>query len=168
MRNKWVRLSSILVLGMYLAACSNTTEEDTAADDSSEVAEETNDSVEDTDDATADDEDHEEESDHDHDEVEADQDAPETVEIEGVQDHYHSGALIELIAVFDEEVEYDDWHWYISEHENDEWDVVEGQGTEEFIYEALDETFEVRAVLYDTEHNAYAQSPAVEIVVDNH
>lgn len=173
MKNKWIKLSSVLVLGVYLAACGNTSEEETA-DNSAEVVDETSQEE----DHSHDEHDHEDEEDHAHDEEDhahdeeeghaSDHEAPETVEIEGVQDHYHTGGLIELTAVLDEEVDSDHWHWYVRENENAEWEVVEGQGTEEFVYEAPEESFEVRAVLFGEDHEAYVQSPPIEIEVDNH
>lgn len=148
MNKKWFKLSSVLVIGAYLAACGDAEEE--TADEDTELVEE--------------DEDVEETDDHD----EEDHEAPETVEIEGIEYHYHTGELIELTAVLDEEVDYDHWHWYIREDEADEWETVPEQGSEDFIYEAPEESFEIRAVLFGDDHDAHAQSPAEEIVIDNH
>lgn len=173
MNNKWFKLSSILVLGAYLAACTDASEEEGIEEDTELVED-----VEETEDHDHESEDHdhneeeahedEEAHDHDHDHGSDDVDVPETVEIEGVEHHYHTGELVELMAVLDEEVEYDDWHWYIREDDDAEWEMVSGQNTEEFVGEAPEESFEIRAVLYDDAHEAYAQSPATEIEVDNH
>lgn len=181
MNKKWFKLSSVLVIGAYLAACGDAEEE--TADEDTELVEEDED-VEETDDHDheeehdhdeEDDHDHEEDDDHDHDEEDHDHghgdeehEAPETVEIEGIEHHYHTGELIELTAVLDEEVDYDHWHWYIREDEADEWETVPEQGSEDFIYEAPEESFEIRAVLFGDDHDAHAQSPAEEIVIDNH
>lgn len=179
MNNKWFKLSSVLVLGAYLAACGDAGEEDTADEDTElveededvEETEEHDDEDHDDEDHDHDDEDHDhEEDDHDHGHGDDEDDAPEIVEIEGVEDHYHTGELVELTAILDEDedVDYDDWHWYIREDEDAEWEMVSEQNTDQFVDEAPEESFEIRAVLYDDAHDAYVQSPATEIEVDNH
>ncbi|WP_017473072.1 metal ABC transporter solute-binding protein, Zn/Mn family [Amphibacillus jilinensis] len=91
-----------------------------------------------------------------------------SVVISGVAHHYHTGDQIELTAELDEDVNYDDWHWYTRQDSDSDWEMVSGQGTKMFEYEATDKNFEVQAVLYDDAHDIYAQSEPVEIVVDNH
>ncbi|GAA4064202.1 metal ABC transporter solute-binding protein, Zn/Mn family [Amphibacillus indicireducens] len=91
-----------------------------------------------------------------------------SVEISNVADHYHTGGIIELTAELAEEVDYHHWHWYTRENADQEWITVPNQGGAEFNYEAPEENFEVRAVLFDDDHNEYAQSQPVEIIVDNH
>ncbi|PAE14586.1 hypothetical protein CHH91_18645, partial [Virgibacillus sp. 7505] len=73
-----------------------------------------------------------------------------------------------LTAELDAEVDYDHWHWYTRENADDEWVTVPNQGGPEFNYEASGESFEVRAVLFDENHNEYAESDPVEIVIDDH
>ncbi len=51
---------------------------------------------------------------------------------------------------------------------DDEWEVVSGQGTERFEYETTGVSFEVRAVVFNDAHSAYAQSKPVEVVIDDH
>lgn len=169
MNTKLVKLSSVLVLGAYLAACGDAGDETT--EEETEIVEETEESE-----GHDQEEEAHEEGDHDHEEDEGEahdhdsesDEAPEAVSLEGIEDHYHTGELIELQAILEEEVDYSDWHWYSREEGEEEWEMVEGQGTEEFLGEAPEESFEIRAVLYDDSHEAYAQSPAEEIVVDNH
>ncbi|WP_018932321.1 metal ABC transporter solute-binding protein, Zn/Mn family [Gracilibacillus lacisalsi] len=108
-------------------------------------------------------------SDHDHDhEDEENQEAIGNINIQGVADHYHTGDMIGLTAELDEDVEYDHWHWYTRESADEEWATVPDQGGPEFEYEASGESFELRAVLFDGEHNEYAASEPVEIVIDDH
>ncbi len=101
-------------------------------------------------------------------EDEEDQEVTESVVIHGVLHHYHTGDTIELTAELDKDVDYDHWHWYTRESANDEWATVSGQGTSEFEFEATGKSFEVRAVLFDDAHNAFAQSEPTEIVIEDH
>lgn len=149
MNKSLIRLSSVLLLSVYLAACQGTEQEEVVADDTEEVTEGHLD----------------EEDNHGH---ENDHDAPEDVEIQGVADHYHTGDTIELTALLDVETEYDHWHWYIRESANDEWTVVSGQGTETFTGEATIDGLEIKAVLFDNEHEPYVQSAPIQVVIDDH
>ncbi|WP_303985251.1 metal ABC transporter solute-binding protein, Zn/Mn family [Niallia circulans] len=99
---------------------------------------------------------------------EAKHESDEKITIQGKADHYHTGDMIELTAKLDEKVDYDHWHWYTRESADKEWVTVPNQGGPKFKYEAADESFEVRAVLYDDNHNEFAVSAPVEIVVNNH
>ncbi|MFS0659582.1 zinc ABC transporter substrate-binding protein [Niallia alba] len=105
---------------------------------------------------------------HDGDVKEADHEGAERVTVNGVSDHYHTGDLIELTAELEEEVDYDHWHWYTRESADKEWVTVPNQGGPEFQYEATGESFELRAVLFDHDHNEFAESEPVEIVINNH
>lgn len=91
-----------------------------------------------------------------------------TIEIEGVGHHYHTGDLIELTAHLDEEVDYDHWHWYVRQDETDEWETLPDQYSKDFEFEAPEETFELQAVLFDDEHEVFAESDVIEIAIDNH
>lgn len=91
-----------------------------------------------------------------------------SVTVDGVAHHYHTGDMIELTADLKEDADYDHWHWYTRESEDGEWETVPEQGTHEFEYEAPDHSFEVQAAVLDNEHNAYAESEPIEIVIDNH
>lgn len=179
MLNKWIKLSGVALMSLYLAAC-DTAEDEGIEDNTTDMAEEEGteeetgdeaaleeDSDEDTEADDTADLDEEAEDDHDnHDE--ADADVAELITIEGVADHYHTGALVELTAVMSEETDYDDWHWYSREDDADEWEIISGQHTQDLIMEAPETTVNVRAVLYDDAHAPYAQSEAVELEVDNH
>ena len=94
--------------------------------------------------------------------------AAESLTIKGVASHYHTGDTIELSAELGEAVDLDQWHWYTRESPTEEWEVVSGQGGSTFELEAVGESFEVRAALYDDDHSEYAQSEPVEIIIDDH
>ncbi|GIN70216.1 hypothetical protein J14TS2_06910 [Bacillus sp. J14TS2] len=114
-------------------------------------------------------EEHDHEHEHDdHDHGEADHDAAASISIEGKADHYHTGGEIELTANLSEDVDYDHWHWYQRANADEEWEVISGQGTEKLTLEVPEESFEVRAVLYDEDHNTYAESEPIELTIDNH
>ncbi|MBM7542690.1 metal ABC transporter solute-binding protein, Zn/Mn family [Amphibacillus cookii] len=110
-----------------------------------------------------DDENHE---DHDHNHHE---DEAETIEITGLADHYHTGDVVTLEAQLDSEVNYDDWHWYKREaSSDDEWEIISDQETNRLEYQTAGASFEVKAVLYDDDHHAYAESEPIQIVIDDH
>lgn len=103
---------------------------------------------------------------HDHDNHEHEH--LDSLHIHGVSDHYHTGGDLELTAELGEDVDYDHWHWYQRTDENAEWQAISGQSTDNLSMEVPEESFEVQAILYDNNHEIYAESDAVEIVVDNH
>lgn len=171
MNRKWIKLSSVALLSLYLAACDTNNDEDVVEDESAEIVEEDEstevaDSEEETDEDHDQDEDHEDEDHHDH--SSPDEGVQEMIEIEGMAQHYHTGELVELVAVLSEDSEYDDWHWYTRTDEESEWEIISGQNTDEYVGEAPEESLEMRAVLYDDEHNPFAESAPVELEVDNH
>jgi len=96
------------------------------------------------------------------------QEVAESIMIKGFADHYHTGDMIELSAELDGKIDYNHWHWYIRESADKKWAIVPGQTGAEFEYEAIGESFEVRAVVLDDAHNEYAQSEPVKIVVNDH
>ncbi|MFS0659583.1 metal-binding protein ZinT [Niallia alba] len=98
----------------------------------------------------------------------SEQQAPESIKMEGIADHYHTGDKMELTAVLDEETDADHWHWYSRENANDEWEVVSGQETETFTGEATVNGLEIKAVLFDQNDKAIAQSAPAQIVIDDH
>lgn len=150
MKRLLIILSSLLLLSFLLAACQETENEDAqTGEENPEVH---------TD----------EEHDHHHDDKEQNNEAPEDIKIEGVADHYHTGDTIELTAVLDEDSEFDHWHWYSRESEDGEWEVVSGQETETFTAEAAVNGLEIKAVLFDNDHNPSVQSAPVKIVIDDH
>lgn len=92
----------------------------------------------------------------------------QTVVIDGLADHYHTGDTIELKAVSEKESEMNQWHWYSRENEETEWNVVSGQKTTDFIGEATTNGLEIKAALVDDNHEPYAESVPVEIVINDH
>lgn len=92
----------------------------------------------------------------------------ERIEIVGLSDHYHTGDVVTLVAQLEEEAGYDHWHWYTRGSEDEEWEVVSGQETNHFEYKTTGESFEVRAVLFDGNHNTYAESEPVSAVIHDH
>ena len=93
---------------------------------------------------------------------------PGEITVEGLGDHYHTGDTIELTAVLSEDVDYDHWHWYIKESEQAEWEAASGQEGQTFTGEATAEGLEIKATLYDDNHEVYAESEPVTIVIDDH
>ncbi|WP_423188537.1 hypothetical protein ACO1PF_07960 [Alkalibacterium sp. f15] len=180
MNKKWVKISSVALMSLYLAAC-DTTEEEVVEEDTLEIveAEEAlvveDDSDEDTElDGDTDHHDEDEaQGGHDHDEDDeehsvSEADVEESIEIEGMAHHYHTGQLVELTAIPEDDGEYDDWHWYMRADEESEWEMFSGQNSNEFFIEAPEDSVEIRVVLYDNEHKAHAESVPVELEVDNH
>lgn len=92
----------------------------------------------------------------------------DSVQIDGVAAHYHTGDEIALTAKLSGDAEYDHWHWYQRANADEEWVAISGQGTETFTYEAPEESFEVKAVIYNDNHNVHAESEPVELNIDNH
>lgn len=91
-----------------------------------------------------------------------------TVDIIGLNDHYHTGDVVTLVAKLKEETDLENWHWFTRENHDEEWEVVTGQETDHFEYKTSEESFEVKAVLYDYDHNIYAESEPVSVLIDNH
>ncbi len=107
---------------------------------------------------------HEEEGQHEHES----EDAAGTVEIVGLAGHYHTGDMVTLVAELEIEADYDQWHWYMRGGEEEEWEVVEDQGTDHFEYKTTGESFEVKAVLLDEDQDTYAESDPVTVLIDDH
>ncbi|MCC5894281.1 MAG: hypothetical protein JJU16_02335 [Alkalibacterium sp.] len=178
MNKKWIKLSSVALLSLYLAACDTNNDDETAEEEVSEVFEEEEDADSYLDEEAEESEEEETETEEEADTAEesdsheefddADAEAEESIIIEGMGEHYHTGELVELTAVPSEDTEYDDWHWYTRADENAEWEMISGQNSNEYIGEAPEETIEMRVVLYDDSHEAYAQSEPIELEVDNH
>lgn len=91
-----------------------------------------------------------------------------SIEIVGRADHYHTGDVVTLVAELKEEVDYEHWHWYTRTSEDEEWEVVSGQGSDHFEYKTTGESFEVKAVLFDDDHQTFAESEPIAIVIDDH
>lgn len=97
-----------------------------------------------------------------------DQNVEEGIVIQGLADHYHTGDAIQLTAELDEETEFDHWHWYIKNDEESEWETVPNQESTNFSSEATVDGQEIKAILFDDEHEAYVQSAPVQISIDDH
>ncbi|GAF66979.1 hypothetical protein BTS2_3886 [Bacillus sp. TS-2] len=116
------------------------------------------------------------EEEHDHDDSEGeeehvhtnDEEIPEDVEIEGVAHHYHTGDQIELTAKVQMDNEHDDWHWYVRDSSEEEWEMATGQTGSNFVGEATVDGQEIKAVLYDEQHEPVVQSAPVVIEIDDH
>lgn len=85
--------------------------------------------------------------------------------IEGAADHYHTGDMAEL-TVNEEGLAGEHWHWYTSDDEEN-WKVIEGEEKNTLITEAKDGQY-IKAVLYDENHEAAAESETVKITIDDH
>ncbi|MFD2699107.1 ZinT family metal-binding protein [Paenibacillus shunpengii] len=140
-------LISLLALSVMLAACQDAKEGETANHNAAET-EETG--VQETD------------------VQETDVQESGTITIEGLGDHYHTGDTIELSAVLSENVDYDHWHWYIKESDQTEWEAASGQEGDTFTGEATTDGLEIKATLYDGNHEVYSESEPVTIVIDDH
>ncbi len=135
-----IHLFSILMLCVSLIACQATEEKEAANNDTEDV----------------------------HTTKDQGDQAPEKIEIEGVAHHYHTGDSIELTALLDEETEYEHWHWYSRKSSKDQWEVVSGQETERFTAEATVDGLEIKAVLFNNDHEPYVQSAPITIIIDDH
>lgn len=180
MNSKWIKLSGVALMSLYLAACD--TDEDVVEDDSAEVVEDEETDVAEEEIVEEDVEESEEEADMDSEDEEADSDLDEdsesadseemasvyTVEIEGMDHHYHTGELVELTAVLEEDTDYDDWHWYIRDNAESDWTMMPDYDSNELVMAAPEETVELRAALYDDNHEVFAESEPIELEVDNH
>jgi len=92
----------------------------------------------------------------------------QTIEIDGLADHYHTGDPVELSALPEKETETAQWQWYTRENEESEWKVVSGQRTKDFIGEATADGLEIKAALVDDNDEPYAESEPAKIVIDDH
>ncbi|PAD21029.1 ZinT family metal-binding protein [Terribacillus saccharophilus] len=90
------------------------------------------------------------------------------ITIEGLGEHYHTGDTIELTAVPSEDVDYDHWHWFTKESDQTDWKEASGQQSETFTGEATADGLEIKATLYDDNHEVYAESEPVTIMIDDH
>lgn len=107
-----------------------------------------------------------EETNHDHEHGSAE--GAESVEIIGLADHYHTGDVVTLVAELQGEADYQHWHWYSRSGEDEEWEAISGQETDHFEYKNTGESFDVKAVLLDDDHNTYAESEPISVLIDDH
>lgn len=92
----------------------------------------------------------------------------QSIKIEGLAEHYHTGDPLELSAALEEETETTQWQWYARESQESEWKVVSGQRTQNFIGEATTNGLEIKATLVDDNDEPYAESEPLQIVIDDH
>lgn len=90
-------------------------------------------------------------------------DVPETLEVKGLADHYHTGDVVQLVA----ETAEGNIQWYIQSTDGN-WRAVADQNTASFEYKTTGESFNVKAVLYGHDGKQLAQSEGIEVVIDNH
>ncbi|MFS0786073.1 zinc ABC transporter substrate-binding protein [Shouchella sp. 1P09AA] len=105
-------------------------------------------------------------SDHDHDHGDEHDHSPlineGDLQVNGIQDHYHSDDSATL-SVDDE----GDWHWYTST-DNENWDRVTEEPTNEYSFTTNHNGLHVQAVQYDENEEVIATSDTVQIIIDDH
>ncbi|WP_054679268.1 choice-of-anchor M domain-containing protein [Microbacterium sp. No. 7] len=90
-----------------------------------------------------------------------------TLTVTGAAVHYHTGEVAALTAVQSPEPVSDHFHWFTRPSAADEWTVVPGALGETYGFVVTGEQ-QVKAVLYDHDHNAIAETDPVDIHVDDH
>src|SRR5690625_298586 len=100
--------------------------------------------------------------------AEHDEDEEHAITMEGSADHYHTEDAIKLTANHRDRSEDDHWHWFTLHPDSDEWEEVEDQSNHTFEGEATVSEQEIKAVLYDDNHEIIAESNPVTIVIDDH
>ncbi|SOD62888.1 surface-anchored protein [Streptomyces zhaozhouensis] len=94
--------------------------------------------------------------------------APDSLSIEGLADHYHTGGAVELTAVPNVATELDHYHWYTRESSSAEWEAAEGGEGDRYSGTAELDGQQVRAELLGDDHEVVAASEPVTIHVDDH
>ncbi|GAF11572.1 zinc ABC transporter, periplasmic-binding protein ZnuA [Bacillus sp. JCM 19045] len=112
----------------------------------------------------------EEEHTHDHGTVDLE---TASVQIDGLNDHYHTGDPVQLTAQEDEESGHDHWHWYTlapdeDPTDSDAWEVVPDNGTNSYTGTADVDGQQIQARLFGDDHDVIAQSEPVTISIDDH
>lgn len=161
MEKLFIKWLSVIVIGTLLSACQDDQTNENEADEGESRTGENEVEESESNEEQNDGEEHNHGTGNDH-------DVPTDVEIQGLENHYHTGDTINLTAELNEETNYDHWHWYARENEDDEWEAIPDQGSSEFTGEAAIDGQEIKAVLFDDDHNAYVQSTPVEIAIDDH
>ncbi|GEM02441.1 zinc transport system substrate-binding protein [Halolactibacillus halophilus] len=93
-------------------------------------------------------------------------DVPVQATIDGLANHYHTDDSIELIVRVDEINDYSHWHWYTRVAE-EAW-TESADSTNVFHAVAEINELEIKAILFDDEHQPYLQSDVVTVVIDDH
>lgn len=99
--------------------------------------------------------------------LEEEENVPETIEIKGLSDHYHTGDVVQLVAQIEEYADSGNVQWYTQSNEG-HWVAVAEQNTETFEYKTTGESFKVKAVFYDNQGNQQAQSSVIDVVINDH
>ncbi|GGB48395.1 hypothetical protein GCM10011409_27400 [Lentibacillus populi] len=94
--------------------------------------------------------------------------ADKSIAIEGLQDHYHTGDTIELTASPKEESGHNHWHWYILNPDAKDWETVSDQLSNTYKGEAVADSQQIKAILFDEDHNVIAESEPVTIAINDH
>ncbi|GEN55571.1 hypothetical protein GCM10012290_01040 [Halolactibacillus alkaliphilus] len=94
-------------------------------------------------------------------------DVPVQASIDGLAHHYHTGDTIELVVRADEINDYRDWHWY-TRVDDKEW--LEASDQSHNVFHAVAETngLEIKAILFDDDHQPHLQSDSVTVMIDDH
>ena len=108
-----------------------------------------------------------EEHNHDHEKHDNEQNE-NTVNIEGLAGHYHTGDAIKLTANHSEDSENDHWHWFTLDPNSEDWEVVEDQSSDTYEGEATISGQQIKATLYDDNHEIIAESEPKTITIDDH
>jgi surface-anchored protein len=90
-----------------------------------------------------------------------------TLTLTGAAAHYHTGNVASLTAVQSPAPVSDHFHWFTRAGAGAEWAVVSGAYTETYGF-VVTEELQVKAVLYDHDHNAIAETDPVDIRIDDH
>lgn len=90
-----------------------------------------------------------------------------TLALTGAAAHYHTGQVASLTAVQSPAPVSDHYHWFTRATAADPWTVVPGALGETYGFIVLGEQ-QVKAVLYDHDHNAIAETAPADIHVDDH
>lgn len=106
-------------------------------------------------------EDHEEHEHH-HEEV---VNESEHLTVKGLSDHYHTGDVVTLEAITEEDVSQ--WQWQVRQNEGD-WTIVEDQTTERFEYEANDSSFDIQVNGLNADGEVIVASDVLSAHIDNH
>lgn len=103
-----------------------------------------------------------EEHDHSHENQEGE------IIIEGLAHHYHTGDSVSLTAEHSVDSDDEHWHWSKRDENDEDWEVIEGQYTDTLELEEAVHGQQIKASLYDDDHNEIAESDSVTITIDDH
>ncbi|MEZ3160716.1 choice-of-anchor M domain-containing protein [Microbacterium sp. BWT-B31] len=90
-----------------------------------------------------------------------------TLSILGLGAHYHTGDVAALFAIPSPESASYHYHWFTRPNADAQWTVVDGADTDTYGF-VVTAGHEVKAAIYDHDHNVIAESEPVRIRVDDH